>query len=130
MRFTGWPWSPANLMIDERISTIGICRFYEPSGSIEPCKMNNSMFKTGEFQPLSDDVLAKFNAEQRAAYDRLASAVAELNAANWKPRTPSPPIVRRSADLREAEAAEAKKPKTSFLNEWRAAKEQYAKDHP
>ena len=60
----------------------------------------------------------------------LASAVAELNAANVEAE--SAIAANRAAlnDLREAEAAEAKKPKTSFLNEWRAAKEQYAKDHP
>ena len=41
-------------------------------------------FKTGKFTPLSADVLARFNPEQRAAYDELASAVAELNAANME----------------------------------------------
>jgi len=93
--------------------------------------MSNSLFSTkGVFQPLSSDVLAKFNDEQRAAYARLAAAVAELNAANVEAE--SAIIANRAAlnDLREAEIAEAKKPKTSFLNEWRAAKEQYAKDHP
>lgn len=93
--------------------------------------MSNSLFSTkGVFQPLSSDVLARFNAEQRAAYDELAQEVAALVAANAEAE--SAIVANRATlnDLREAEIAEAKKPKTSFLNEWRAAKEQYRKDHP
>jgi ClpP class serine protease len=87
-------------------------------------------FKTGKFTPLSDDVLAKFNNEQRAAHDGLASVVAELNAANLEATDAIAANRSALAALREAEAAEAKTPKTSFLNEWHAAKEQYRKDHP
>jgi hypothetical protein len=86
-------------------------------------------FRTGKFSPLSGDVLAKFNSEQRAAYDGLASAVAELEAANLQAE--SAIAANRAAlnDLHAAEAAEAKRPKSTFLDELRASQAQWRLDH-
>ena len=86
-------------------------------------------FKTGKFTPLSDDVLAKFNPEQRAAYDGLASIVAELNAANVEVEDSATANRAALSDLRAAEAAEARRPKHTFLDELRASQAQWRRDH-
>ena len=66
-------------------------------------------FRTGKFTPLGGDVLAKFNDEQRVAYDQLASAVAELNAANLEVENSAAANRVALSDLRAAEAAEARR---------------------
>jgi hypothetical protein len=86
-------------------------------------------FKTGKFTPLSADVLAKFNPEQRAAYDALASVVAELNAANMEVEDSATANRAALSDLHTAEAAEAKRPKHTFLDELRASQAQWRSDH-
>ncbi len=83
----------------------------------------------GKFTPLSADVLAKFDPEQTAAYDQLTSVVAELNAANLEATDAIAANRSALAALREAEAIEAKKPKTSFLDELRASQRQWRIDH-
>ncbi len=93
--------------------------------------MSNSLFdQKGKFTPLSDDVLATFNKAQRNAYFGLQSAVTHLDAANSEATDAIAANRAALAALREAEEAEARKPKTGFLDEWRAAKEQYRRDHP
>ena len=86
-------------------------------------------FKTGKFTPLSADVLAKFNPEQRAAYDGLASVVAELNAANMEVEDSATANRAALSDLHTAEAAEAKRPKYTQLDEHRKAIAQWRIDH-
>ncbi|HUE11652.1 MAG TPA: hypothetical protein VMQ54_11965 [Steroidobacteraceae bacterium] len=85
--------------------------------------------KTGRFTPLPDDVLAKFNDEQRAAYDGLASVVAELNAANVEVENSAAANRVVLSDLHAAEAAEAARPKHTFLDELRASQAQWRRDH-
>lgn len=90
-----------------------------------------SLFSTkGVFQPLSDDVLARFTAEQRAAYDELAQEVAKLVAADREATAAVAANRAALAALREAEAAEARKPKRTFLDELRASQAQWREDHP
>ncbi len=86
-------------------------------------------FKTGKFTPLSDAQLAKLNHEQTAAYDGLASAVAELNAADSEAESAIAANRAALSALHEAEAAEAKKPKHTFLDELRASQAQWRRDH-
>lgn len=86
-------------------------------------------FKTGIFTPLSDAQLASFDDGQRAAYEALKSAVAALDAANNESENATAVNKQTLSALHDAEAAEAKKPKSNFLDEWRAAKQQYARDH-
>ncbi len=83
----------------------------------------------GKFTPLSGDVLAKFNPEQRAAYDGLASAVTELNAANVEAESAIAANHAALNDLHAAEAAEARRPKHTFLDELRASQAQWRIDH-
>ena len=83
----------------------------------------------GKFTPLSADVLAKFNDEQRAAYDGLASEVAELNAANMEAASANDASRAALSDLHAAEAAEAARPKHTFLDELRASQAQWRRDH-
>jgi hypothetical protein len=86
-------------------------------------------FKTGRFTPLSDDVLAKFNDEQRTAYDQLASAVARLDGANAEAANAIAENRAAVTALHDAEAAEAKGPKHTFMDELRASQQQWRKDH-
>jgi hypothetical protein len=83
----------------------------------------------GKFTPLSDDVLATFSGVQRIAYDQLASAVAELNAANVEVEDSAAANRAVLSDLHAAEAAEAKRPKYTFLDELRASQLQWRSDH-
>ena len=87
------------------------------------------MNSKGKFTPLSADVLAKFNDEQRAAYDGLASEVAELNAANMEAASANDASRAALSDLHAAEAAEAARPKHTFLDELRASQAQWRRDH-
>lgn len=93
--------------------------------------MNNSLFdQKGKFTPLPDDMLARFNDEQLGAYTNLKSAVSELDAANAEAESAISANRAALAALREAEAAEARKPKRTFLDELRASQAQWREDHP
>ena len=69
----------------------------------------------GKFTPLSADVLAKFDPEQTAAYDQLASVVAELNAANLEATDAIAANRSALAALREAEAIGGEEAEDIFL---------------
>jgi hypothetical protein len=76
--------------------------------------------KTGKFTPLPADQLAKLTTDQRNAYNALVLAVDELDAANAEAtdaRDSNQAAVRR---LDAAEAADKKRPKWTFLDEWKA----------
>lgn len=85
--------------------------------------------KTGRFTPLPDDVLAKFNPEQRAAYDDLSREVGQLDAANVEAESAIAANRAALSDLHAAETAEAKRPKSTFLDELRASQKQWRADH-
>ena len=88
-------------------------------------------FRTGKFTPLGGDVLAKFNDEQRVAYDQLTSAVAELNAANLEAEsTPSAPIERRLLRFAKLRQRKRGSRRHTFLDELRASQAQWREDHP
>lgn len=83
----------------------------------------------GRFIPLSEDVLSKFNNEQRAAYENLTSAVAALATADAE--VDAAVAANRAAvtALHDAEAEEKKRPKWTRLDETRAAIRQWRHDH-
>lgn len=85
--------------------------------------------KTGRFTPLSDDVLARFNAEQLGTYNDLSSEVAKLVAADAEVEAAAASNKAAVAALHDAEAAEAKRPKRTFLDELRASQAQWRADH-
>ena len=85
--------------------------------------------KTGKFTPLSDAQLATLTAEQLGAYTDLKSAVAQLDGANAEAEN-AIAANRAAVDLlHAAEAAEAKRPKRTFLDELRASQRQWKEDH-
>jgi hypothetical protein len=85
--------------------------------------------RTGKFTPLPDNVLAVLTAEQRAAYDEIASATAQLDAANAGVENAIAVNRAAVAALHDAEAIEAKKPKYSRLDATRDAIAQWKEDH-
>jgi len=87
-------------------------------------------FRTGKFTPLTDDVLAKFNDEQRSSYDELKSAITKLDGAKGEAAAAIDANRSAVSTLHAAEAAEAKKPKYTFLDALRDSQQQYRKDHP
>ena len=86
--------------------------------------------KTGRFTPLSDNVLAKFNPEQRSAYDDLAVAVSELGVADVEVENAADANRAAVDALHEAEAIEAQKPKYTRLDATRDAIASWKKEHP
>jgi hypothetical protein len=90
----------------------------------------SGLFDTkGRFTPLGDDVLAKFDEDQRAIYHDLASAAAELDAANGEATNAIAANRAAVAALHAAETAEAKKPKWTQLDELRKTQAQWRSDH-
>lgn len=85
--------------------------------------------KTGKFMPLTEIQLARFDDEQRAAYDELESVAAALDAANREAADAIAANHAAVAALDAAEKAEAKKPKWTFLDELRATQAQWREDH-
>jgi hypothetical protein len=83
----------------------------------------------GHFAPLNDTQLARLNDEQRRCYDELAAEVAELVAANNEADEAIATDRSALAAPRNAEAAEAKKPKHTFLDELRRTQGQWRADH-
>jgi len=86
-------------------------------------------FKTGRFTPLPDNVLAVLTPEQRAAYEKLRVAAAQLDTANEEAADAIAANREAVTTLRAAETAEAKKPRWSFLDELRKTQRQWRKDH-
>lgn len=85
--------------------------------------------RTGKFKPLSDTQLATLTHEQRAAYDNLKSAVAQLDAADAEARAAATANKAAVGVLHDAEGREAKQPKSTFLDELRASQRQWRRDH-
>jgi hypothetical protein len=85
--------------------------------------------RTGKFIPLSDAQLARLNPDQRSAYDDLRREVALLDAANTEAESAIKANHAAVAALHAAEAAAAKQPKHTFLDELRASQRQWREDH-
>ena len=85
--------------------------------------------RTGKFTPLNDTQLATLNDEQRGAYTDLKSAVSHLDAANAEAENAIAANRAAVAALHDAEAAEAKKPRWTQLDELRKTQAQWRIDH-
>jgi hypothetical protein len=85
--------------------------------------------KTGKFLGLNGEQLGRLNGEQIAAYNALAAEHIALDAANLEAESAITANRAAVSALHAAEAAAAKRPKYTFLDELRASQAQWRADH-